>query len=1012
MASYGLGESPPRGSWGYGDHDTDARPRRKRPFPEEEGEEGGWRGVAPPSWSPSERRGSREKSRAAPGREGRTGRGGPWPERRGEEGEEGEVRGRGRSRSPWGTPRREPSWEESLPARESTRGRGRSRSPPRESGPGWRGSSPSGSRERAWRSPVSSRGPSSLAPHRRHSPLSRSSSSSSRRSSSSRGREGGRSGWERRGSRASRKGRAREAMHPKSHRWKSPQEVKRRRYPSSPGQKPLPASHMERSSSSTSSFRSRGPPGGEARQDRGQERNFREKDRHSRKRGRSAERRRASKGSQGGFPIFPGEEGGWRSPSRERGKGGSTRNQRSPGGPVSKRGWGDSPSSSPQSQLGWDQGGSCKGSMCKAWTGSEGLEMPQSSNEDLEDSEGSTGFLEEWGLLEGQVVTESLQEGGPPSRPKIYMEPEKHAAAPVTWVPREAVVDFWNQCQSVMKKRVQDYLMFTCPRPTLPDQSCEIPKLNPSVRALLTPKEVKVESAASYYLRSLHEEVLNAVAPVMTIYEMAEEAIEKKEAVDPLELREWSRRILRYMGSISQRLLQQRCSHVLGRINPTLKSMTTKMSGSSGTGLLFAEDKVEFLKEIILRFPELDGEPRTTSMRNDYAARRRKVADRRPDFVKFGAHPWVSGAQQERISAHQSNAAEAPREEVVSLALWHRRFAHRDSETILKLHRRRHATCLEVKESDASSAAGCAVCLKVKGPRPSSPPGTKRRSSEVLELIHTDVHGPMSVPSLGNNRYILIFVDDFSRYRFIFLLRKKTEIHYLLKKYVSIVRNKFNRKPKAFQIDNKDEYFWPHIKAVLEEEGILCEEGVADAPEQSRMARWGLRSLLEMTKCMLADAELPNKFWGDAIMTAVHLLNILPTEDAKETPFELWNGCVPNLNRIRVFGSLAHAYVPLLERSHLDPKREETILLGFTSRLNCYKVMNLRTGEVSTRTVDFIDEEKKVDKKGTVLEASGEEEHDIDCLFPPADKAGKLACVVPVEDSDFLELGGGISPPK
>ena len=62
------------------------------------------------------------------------------------------------------------------------------------------------------------------------------------------------------------------------------------------------------------------------------------------------------------------------------------------------------------------------------------------------------------------------------------------------------------------------------------------------------------------------------------------------------------------------------------------------------------------------------------------------------------------------------------------------------------------------------------------------------------------------------------------------------------------------------------------------------------SPSQNGVAERKNRSIVEMAKCMLLDAGLPLKYWGEAVMTAVYLQNRLPTKATGKTPFELWNG--------------------------------------------------------------------------------------------------------------------------
>ncbi|XP_077187961.1 uncharacterized protein LOC143834918 isoform X2 [Paroedura picta] len=182
---------------------------------------------------------------------------------------------------------------------------------------------------------------------------------------------------------------------------------------------------------------------------------------------------------------------------------------------------------------------------------------------------------------------------------------DSSCSVPKEWTPCESVVHWWMQCQSTMPRKMAQQLKSTCPRPVLPDRSSETPQVNPRILSLLNNHQQISLRREMYFVLLLQEEVLDMLAPAMTVYEMAEEAMERGEPVDPMELREWSRHLIRFIGSINSRLLFKQRSLVLGFINPRLKVVAAKMSGQSPDGMLFAEDKVKLLKEIIMRFPQL-----------------------------------------------------------------------------------------------------------------------------------------------------------------------------------------------------------------------------------------------------------------------------------------------------------------------------------------------------------------------------------------------------------------------
>ncbi|XP_060640862.2 uncharacterized protein [Anolis sagrei] len=185
-----------------------------------------------------------------------------------------------------------------------------------------------------------------------------------------------------------------------------------------------------------------------------------------------------------------------------------------------------------------------------------------------------------------------------------------HSTARAKWVPCKAVAHFWmKQCQVTIGKKARTYLRTTCPRPWLPDRSTQTPGLNKRLILQLKRPHLKRLSYASHKWQLLQNELLDMAAPAMTVYEMAEEALAKGEAVEPLELREWARHLLRYIGSLSQRLLFYRRSDVLTAINPQLRSMATRMNARTANGWLFTEDNMKLLDDLLIKFPDLTHAP-------------------------------------------------------------------------------------------------------------------------------------------------------------------------------------------------------------------------------------------------------------------------------------------------------------------------------------------------------------------------------------------------------------------
>lgn len=130
------------------------------------------------------------------------------------------------------------------------------------------------------------------------------------------------------------------------------------------------------------------------------------------------------------------------------------------------------------------------------------------------------------------------------------------------------------------------------------------------------------------------------------------------------------------------------------------------------------------------------------------------------------------------------------------------------------------------------------------------------------------------------------------------------------------MKTKFNKVSKIIRSDQGKEYVNKELKSYFQEEGIEHQDTVAYSPEQNGTAERKNRYLVEMTRCMLIDAKLPNKYWREAVNTANYLQNRLITRATNKTPYEVWNKRKPDLtiSHIQVFGAKVYAHIPKINR--------------------------------------------------------------------------------------------------
>lgn len=280
----------------------------------------------------------------------------------------------------------------------------------------------------------------------------------------------------------------------------------------------------------------------------------------------------------------------------------------------------------------------------------------------------------------------------------------------------------------------------------------------------------------------------------------------------------------------------------------------------------------------------------------------------------------------------------------ISTATWHQRLGHLSGHN-MKLLRQGLATDISFQEDPCKDVA-CEVCLKGKQARfpfPSNP--EKSVAAKRLDLIHTDLCGPLPVNSLGDKRYILTFLDDHSRKVFVYFLKRKSEVSEHTKNFIKLVETQTGDKVKVLRSDNGTEYVNRDLEGFLKGKGIVHQVTVPYSPQQNACAERLNRTLLEKVRCLLYTSNLDHKFWAEAANTAVHLINVSPSKRLSgKTPEEAWSGKKVSLKHLRVFGCEAYAHVDKVKRNKLEPKSKRCIFLGYES--NGYRLYDLAKSEV------------------------------------------------------------------
>ena len=243
---------------------------------------------------------------------------------------------------------------------------------------------------------------------------------------------------------------------------------------------------------------------------------------------------------------------------------------------------------------------------------------------------------------------------------------------------------------------------------------------------------------------------------------------------------------------------------------------------------------------------------------------------------------------------------------------------------------------VQFKDSEAENCVVCATGKQSRLPFPKD----GHRADEILELVHTDICGPMEEASLAGSRYYLTFVDDKSRRVFVYFLKTKSEAEVLqaFDDFLEQAERQTGRKLKTLRSDNGKEYVNRGFQKRLRERGIRHQTSTEYTPEQNGLAERINRTLVERARCLLFEAKLPKSFWAEAVATAAYLVNRSPTKGHDLTPEEAWTKRKPNLSHVRVFGAKVMAHVPKQQRRKWDPKSREAILVGFSELTKAYRL--------------------------------------------------------------------------
>ncbi|GKE51213.1 retrovirus-related pol polyprotein from transposon TNT 1-94, partial [Tanacetum coccineum] len=221
----------------------------------------------------------------------------------------------------------------------------------------------------------------------------------------------------------------------------------------------------------------------------------------------------------------------------------------------------------------------------------------------------------------------------------------------------------------------------------------------------------------------------------------------------------------------------------------------------------------------------------------------------------------------------------------------------------------------------------CSACTMGKSKKKPHKPKSKDTNQEKLYLLHMDLYGPMCVASVNGKKYILVIVDDYSRFTWV----------------------------KCLRTDNGTEFVNQTLHEYYEKVGISHEKSVARSPQQNGVIERRNHTLIEAACIMLIYAKALLFLWVEAVATACYTQNCsIVRLHYDKTPYELLHDKLPDLSFFHVFGTLCYPTNDSENLGKLQPKADISIFIGYAPTKKAFRIYNRHTRRIiETIHVDF-----------------------------------------------------------
>ena len=288
-----------------------------------------------------------------------------------------------------------------------------------------------------------------------------------------------------------------------------------------------------------------------------------------------------------------------------------------------------------------------------------------------------------------------------------------------------------------------------------------------------------------------------------------------------------------------------------------------------------------------------------------------------------------------------SQESQGSKSQTVDTQLIHQRMGHLNLKALKRLQENTLGYTITKKKGFDIDA--CPTCNEAKMiSQRHTVPLSNAKQLDYLEKVASDICGPISPHTYDGYKYFITFLDKKTRYLVVKLLKHKSDAIKAFVEFRAIAENnKGKKRIRVLATDQGREYINDDFKITLQNLGILHQITPAYTKEPNGLIERPNRTLMNKVRAIIYTANLPRKFWGDALMASVYIYNRTPHTALKyKTPFEAKNNRKPILSNIKIFGSPVY-YKDNRPLKKLDQRGRSGILIGYGEEANLYKVWDI-----------------------------------------------------------------------